>query len=129
MNFENNKNKVQSVKCNFPPGGQSNFQMGWGMPNDPVSRDTKISSKNYASNCNTIINNSDKENVNKVNIIAGMSTQSKESGYGKAKFNIFNDTNYSEKTPSIKISQNPGGKSNLCFGNDSSNYEEYRRKK
>lgn len=128
MNSEGNRTKVQSLRCNFPPGGQSNFQMGWGLPNDPVTRDTKFSSKNYGSNYNSV-NISDKENVNKANIMAGISTQSKESGYGKAKINLFNEYNYSEKTPSIKVSQNPGGKSNVCFGTDSSNYEEYRRKK
>lgn len=128
MNFEGNTNKIQSVKCNFPPGGQSNFQMGWGLPNEPVSRDTKVSSKNYASNYNSV-NNADKENVNKSNFMAGMSTQSKDAGYGKSKINLFSDYNHSEKTQSIKVSQNPGGKSNVCFGTDSSNYEEYRRKK
>lgn len=128
MNQDGNRTKVQSLKCNFPPGGQSNFQMGWGMPNDPVSRNTKFSNKNYGSNYNSV-SNGDKENVNKMNMMAGISTQSKESGYGKAKINLFNEYNYAEKTPSIKVSQNPGGKSNVCFGTDSSNYEEYRRMK
>jgi len=128
MNLDGNLNKIQSVKCNFPPGGQSNFQMGWGLPSEPVSRDSKLSSKNYGSNYNSVSNN-DKENVNRSNFMAGMSTQSKESGYGKSKINLFNDYDYCEKTPSIKISQNPGGKSNVCFGTDSSNYEDYRRKK
>ncbi len=128
MNCDGNKNRVQSLKCNFPPGGQSNFQMGWGQPNDPVTKDTNFTIKNYGSNYNTV-NNNDKENVNKMNIIAGMSTQSKDSGYGKAKINLFNDYNYSEKAPSIKISQQPGGNSKIIFGTDSSNYEEYRKKK
>jgi len=128
MNCDGNKNRIQSLKCNFPPGGQSNFQMGWGQPNEPVSKDTKFSMKNYGSNYNSV-NINDKENVNKSNIMAGISTQSKEGGYGKAKINLFNEYNYLEKTPSIKVSQQPGGNSNIIFGNDSSNYEEYRRRK
>jgi len=128
MNSETPRSRIQSVKCNFPPGGQTNFQMGWGLPNDPVTKDTKLTSKNYGSNYNTV-NVNDKENFNKMNIIAGVSTQSKDSGYGKPKINLFQDYNYAEKTTSIKVTQNPGGRSNVCFGTDSSNYEEYRRKK
>ena len=129
MNFDGNNNKVQSVKCNFPPGGQSNFSLGWGQQTEPVNKGPKYSGKNYGTNCeNNSVSNSDKENVNRMNIIAGMSTQNKDSGYGKSKINLFNDYNYSEKTTSIKISQTPGGKSYVCFGSDSSNYEEYRRK-
>lgn len=129
MNCDGNRQKVQSVKCNFPPGGQSNFVMGWGQTNEPVIRNTKYPNKNYNTNDYNSVNSGDKENVNKLNIVAGITTQNRDGGYGKAKINLFNDYNYSEKNTSIKVSQQPGGKSNICFGTDSSNYEEYRKKK
>ena len=127
MNQEN-KQKNQSIKCNFPPGGNTNLSLEWGQPSGP-EKNLKQTGKNYGSNIEyTSNNNFDKENVNKSNIIAGMSTQTKNAGYGKPKFNIFNETNYSEKSSSIKVNHMPGGKSNVYLGNDSSNYEDYRRK-
>ena len=130
MNFNNNNNlpKNESLKCNFPPGGNANFQVGWGQGSEPVNSN-KQGQKNYGSDINyTSNNNFDKENVNKSNLLAGKSTQTKDCGYGKPKFNIFNETNYSEKNPSIKVNHMPGGKSNVYLGGDSSNVEEYRRK-
>ena len=128
MNTEAGK-KVNSVRCNFPPGGQSNFQMGWGQSTEPVVKSTKYSAKNYSSNNNyDSVNINDKENVNKSNIVAGVCTQNKECGYGQNKVNLFSGYQASEKSTSIKVNQNPGGKSSVCFGTDSSNYEEYRRK-
>jgi len=130
MNFNNNNNipKNQSLKCNYPPGGNSNFSVGWGQGPEPVNS-LKQTGKNYGSNINYTSNgNFDKENVNKSNLSAGVTTQTKNAGYGKPKFDIFNGTDYSEKSSSIKVNHMPGGKSNVHFGNDSSNYEEYRKK-
>jgi hypothetical protein len=130
MNFNNNNNtqKNQSLKCNYPPGGNTNFSIGWGQGPEPVNS-LKQTGKNYGSNINYTSNGYfDKENINKSNVIAGISTQTKSAGYGKGKIDIFNGTDYSEKSSSIKVNHMPGGKSNVYLGNDSSNYEEYRRK-
>ena len=130
MNFNNNNKvpKSESLKCNFPPGGNANFSVGWGQSSEPV-KSLNQTGKNYGSNLNYTSNNQfDKENVNKSNIIAGVSTQNKDSGYGNAKFNVFKDTNYSDKSSSIKVNHMPGGKSNVYLGNDSSSYNDYRKK-
>lgn len=119
MNFNNN-NKVaknESLKCQYPPGGNTNFSLGWGQKAEPVNSKSQNTGKNYGSNIQYTSNNFfDKENVNNNNVLAGVSTQNKENGYGKPKFNIFNETNYSEKSSSIKVNHMPGGKSNVHFG-------------
>ena len=64
MNYEN-KARNQSLKCNFPPGGNSNFSLGWGQSSEPV-KSLDHTGKNYGSNIQYTSNNYfDKENVNK----------------------------------------------------------------
>jgi hypothetical protein len=47
----------------------------------------------------------------------------------KSNFNLFGESTYDQKQSSIKVTNNPGGKGNIILGSDSTNYEDYRRKK
>jgi hypothetical protein len=107
--------KIESIKCHQAPGGNSSFAFSYSDNTIPTPKTTsqKLTSSVFANeNCNT---------TNKAESIKT---------YGKQdKLNIFGESNYSQKQPSIKVTSGPGGNSSVVFGSDSSNYEEYRRKK
>lgn len=138
MNSERINNTNRPIKCSQPPGGQANFSFNWNpMPNTPTKRVRSRSKTRY-----NIINNQDfveKENVN-INYIKGGSedffdTESKKPSSikttyttGKNNFNIFtNEHAYGteKKFESIKVTNAPGGKTNINFGNE---FFDYRRK-
>jgi hypothetical protein len=108
--------KTESIKCHQAPGGNSSFAFSYS-DNSSV---TKSTSQKFSSN---VFSN---ENCNTTNY----KSESIKTSYGKqGNLNIFGESNYDQKQPSIKVTAAPGGGSNIVFGNDSSNYEEYRRKK
>jgi hypothetical protein len=119
-----NNIKVQSKRCHQAPGGNSTIQLNWEGQAPATPTKTRNRSKvNY-----NIINCQDdpfnKENTNSPNVHS-----IKTAGYSKSNFNLTGTYEANDKAKSIKVTTAPGGRSNIIFGNDSSNYEEYRRKK
>jgi hypothetical protein len=134
MNTE--KKTINSIKCQQQPGGNSNFSFTW--KNDghiePRRRNSRSGSR---SKYNILTNeNTDMMNINTVNNY-DVNDDGKKSGLktnyeiGKPKMNLFDDQKniYANKSSSIKVQNAPGGKSNIILGSDSSNYEDYRRKR
>lgn len=107
--------KNESIKCNQAPGGNSSFAFNY---NDTGVPTPKYTTQKFASN---VFSN---ENLNTNNKAESLKTFGKQD-----KLNLFGESNYSLKQSSIKVTAGPGGNSNIVFGNDSSNYEDYRRKK
>ena len=101
-------NKTQSIKCNQAPGGKSTFAFNY--------EDYGINETRIKNEYNILTN----ENMNIENIKD--KNQSIKTGYGsKSNLNIFGES-------SIKVTVSPGGMSNVYLGNDSTNYEDYRKK-
>jgi hypothetical protein len=153
-----NQDKKTSIKCHHPPGGSSNFSFNWGNNvQDTNSRQTIRSTSKTKYNIINGLNNVDaysfstvkpeeKENMNinlvpvtgsedfevpdakKQTTISSVSSIKTNYQSGKAKLNIFNGDSADEKSTSIRVNHAPGGKSTVCFGNDSTSYEQYRRK-
>ena len=142
----NADNKKTSIKCHHPPGGSSSFSMGWeNNQMNPGVKGT--SNKNKESSFNIFngqsyqsVNEEDKENVsvNKISDFAqtqmtnngptffdnfndSSKTSSIKTNYetGKPQYNIFNSDNSNDfkQNSSIKVSNTPGGKSTVFFGN------------
>src|SRR5574343_518397 len=119
MFFDNSNTKSQSIKCNHPPGGSTNFSFGWGQNLDNSSRDLKMTSTKITQTTDN------KENTQYY------TNREVAKNTAKPTFSLF-DSNYAEssnKSSSIKITYAPGGKSNIVLGSDSRNYDEYRQKK
>jgi hypothetical protein len=157
MNFEsyNKENKKTSIKCHQAPGGNTNFSLGWGSENTSVPQNRSHKRSNSGSDYNIIsgekfttnetVKTEDKENVsvNKTqpmmhnNGFLNFNNQDKnfsiKTNYetGKNQFDIFkNEQPDGSKThSSIKVQHAPGGNSNFTFGNDSTGYDEYRKKR
>jgi hypothetical protein len=144
MNSSNGFEKKNSLKINFPPGGNSNFSLGWNKEGTQATtpRHQRSNSKtnfnivtgqdytdviekeNYSSNIQDFRQPQYIEPVKKTNAI--------KTDYNRSQFNIFyqnNNLSNQQKQQSIKVGQAPGGQSSVHFGDDSRNYDEYRRKK
>jgi hypothetical protein len=151
MNFQESK-KVSSIKCHHPPGGSTNFSLGWGninSYNQPTSQrslkrsDSKtdfniITGEAYNLNVMNVeekenMNVSNKETISAIEMVEDTNTKTMKApyDYSKQKMNLFDTEKnlYSEKTSSIKITYAPGGKSNVFLGDDKTSYEEYRKKR
>jgi hypothetical protein len=156
MNYDKmNEDKKSSIKCNQAPGGKGNFSFNWG--NDPLPKRIRTQSRsNSKSNYNIItgealknqaVKNEEKENsnrnINNITVIhKGSSILPSDNDInkkisiktdyesGKNTFNLFNapTPTTQEKSSSIKVNHAPGGKTNFNFGNDTTSYNEYRRK-
>ena len=156
MNFDsfNRDMKKTSIKCHHPPGGNTNFSLGWTKP-EPVnakvpfdhSSHISVGAVNLEDKENmTIVGNTQKaENLymnsyenSKSNFLNFQADSKKNQAIktdystGKNNFNIFNekecDMAYG-KASSIKVTYAPGGKSNVIFGDDNTSYNEYRKKR
>ncbi len=139
MNFEsyNKDSKKTSIKCHHPPGGSANFSLGWTKsetfaakvpfdhnpyPKDAVNVEDKEN--------NTFMSNSNQGTFLNFNDEAKKTTIKTDYSNGKNNFNIFNENvGNVDKTKSIKVACAPGGKSNFVFGDDTTSYEDYRRKR
>jgi hypothetical protein len=128
--------KLTSIKCQYPPGGNTNFSFNWKNEGQPEYRRMKSRSNSRTKNFNIISNeNTDMININAVKV--DCSDEAKKSAIktnyeiGKPKMNLFDEQKnvYGSKPTSIKVQHAPGGTSNIVLGNDSTNYEEYRRKR
>ena len=134
MNGDNKK--IASIKCQHPPGGNTNFSFNWKNEGQPEQRRMRSRSNSRNKNFNIISNeNTDMMNINAIN--CGNSDEGKKSAIktnyevGKPKMNLFDEQKnvYGSKPNSIKVHHAPGGRSNIILGDDSTNYEEYRRKR
>jgi hypothetical protein len=133
----NNKKpaSINSIKCQQQPGGNSNFSFTW--KNDGQSEPRRMKSRSGSrSKYNILTNeNTDMMNINAVNYYDNTEDGNKglKTNYevGKPKMNIFNEQKniYANKASSIKVQNAPGGRSNIVLGTDSSNFEDYRRKR
>jgi len=130
--------KVQSIKCQYPPGGNTNFSFAWKNEGqmDPrrINRSRSGSRSKYNIITNVANENTDMMNINTVNNNGDDGKKSAiKTNYevGKPKMNLFDDQKnvYGGKASSIKVQNAPGGRSNIILGNDSTNYEDYRRKR
>jgi hypothetical protein len=119
-----NNIKVQSIKCQQAPGGNSTFQFQWKEPAPTTPTKTRNRSK-----VNYNIINYESDPYNKENTTSPNVQSIKTNGYSKSNFNLTGNYETNDKTKSIKVTTAPGGRSNIIFGNDSTNYEDYRRKK
>lgn len=132
--------KSSSIKCQYPPGGNANFSFTW--KNDGQTEPRKLNRSRSGSRSKyNIINNIPNENTDMMNINTvncyNQSDDGKKSAIktnyeiGKPKMNLFDDQRnvYGSKPSSIKVQNVPGGRSNVILGSDSTNYEEYRRKR
>jgi hypothetical protein len=108
--------KINSIKCKQAPGGNSSFAFSYDDTNASVP---KATTQKFASNVFT------NENCNTTNY----KNESIKTFGNKSNLNIFGESTYDQKQSSIKVTAGPGGASNIVLGSDSSNYEEYRRKK
>ncbi len=151
MNFDNyGECKKSSMKRQYPPGGSSNFSLGWESDLQPIPQKTSskganfnIITGNYNSNGEVDVKfqnpqetTENKENYPSVNIIPfddknDYMKLSIKTDFKRSNFSLFNnDSNVSQDKPnSIKVTYAPGGKSSVLLGNDSTSYEEYRKKR
>jgi hypothetical protein len=126
-------NKVSSIKCQYPPGGNANFSLNW---SSQSSQDQRKTQRSTSRNRYNILTN-EKENFEGMMNIKTYNDDDKKQAIktnydiGKSKVNLFNETknSYLDKPSSIKVAHAPGGRSNIIFGDDTSSYEDYRRKK
>ena len=112
MYFEGDQ-QFSSIKCQYPPGGQSNFQFLYGDARPEKSHfnkfpDTKV-------NYNILNLQETKENCGNAQNIRNCSIRTDYSN-GKEKVNIFKGQ-YNDQyiQPSIKVTQMPGGNSHVRF--------------
>ena len=113
MYFEGNQ-EFSSIKCQYPPGGQTHFQFSYGGNTHPEPShfnkfpDTKV---NY-----NILNLQDtKENCAMAQNIRNCSIRT-DYNNGREKVNIFKGQ-YNDQyvQPSIKVTQMPGGNSRVAY--------------
>jgi len=98
-----------STKVIHAPGGDSHWSFGWGNDNNNDNNQQKGGRKRFDgvnSNASSMQNNNNNGNGNNNNNNNG--------GDGGFK-------------PSVRVNNNPGGRSNIVFGTDDSNYEHYRK--
>jgi len=101
-----------SIKTINPPGGKSHFSLGWDdltSQQEFKNKDEKIFNQNQTNHCNQQIYNN-KFNQNQIN-----------------QNNQFNHNNYEKVHTSVRINNNPGGKSQIIFGDDNIEMDYYRK--
>ena len=108
------KSGKTSTKIINPPGGQDHFSLGWEEP-----KQTKP---------NTQFQN---PQTNKPRIERKKETQPRTipNKYQPKVQQVHNNNNNMNppQHTSVRVNQNPGGNSNIIFGNDDSNYDHYRK--
>ena len=139
MNFSKfEETKKTSIKCHHPPGGNSNFSLGWSGESAPA-KNNQSKAQNFnilTGEANTTPSNLvDQENINQINVqtenveFAEPLASGKFSKTPRANLNLFGNYETNDKTTnSIKVTNAPGGKSNVFLGGDNTSYNEYRRK-
>lgn len=120
----NDRGRINSIKCKQSPGGNSQFSLGWSN-SEPEVYVPKMKRSNSKVNYNIVSNElydqngnvktDDKENYSSVNVNQIVNVEPMSNG--------------DEKKSSTKVTQAPGGKSTICFGNDSASYDDYRKKR
>lgn len=138
MNFDKFQGNGQtSIKCHHPPGGNSSFSLGWNGENTPTKR--TMSRQLSKSRLNIITNELNPENQENmtnsqlnINVITEflepMTKSQKFANTPRSKLNLFGNYENAERTNSIKVSNAPGGRSNVLLGSDNTSYNDYRRK-
>lgn len=105
--------QVNSIKCHYPPGGQSNFKFLHDNPQPDACHYKKFPDSKAGYN----ILNLQGSNENDMGA-ANIRNCSIKTDYqvGKEKVNIFKGQyNYDYIQPSIKVTQNPGGNSHVMY--------------
>lgn len=124
MNFDKyQEEKISSVKCHHPPGGNSNFSLNWENTTTPLTPTKKQFKQVSNIKFNEQENQFNSQNLNQIE-----NKGKKCPTTPKGKLNLFGNYDHSEKVNSIKISNAPGGNSNFFFGTDNTSYNEYKRK-
>ena len=112
----NNKEQQSSIKCVYPPGGQSNFQFSY-----KDAKPDKINCKKYPDTKMNydIVNLQDNGINNNQNINMRNCSIKTNYNFGKEKFNIFkNEYPKESQQSSIKVTQKPGGFSCVQFAKE-----------
>ena len=111
-------NQKTSVRTTNPPGGKSSFSLGWSEP-EPIVQKKTNNNNTYNNNESTNNNwksiqnrNDNSQNVNDNNV--------------NKIFKLFQNFNQSEKT-SVKVKYAPGGQSQISFGSDQTNYDDFKK--
>ena len=106
------KSGKTSTKVINPPGGKDHFSLGW---EEPKEIKTNTQSQN--------------PQTNKPRIERKKETQPRTipSKYQPKTQPIKDNNNTNQTHTSVRVNQNPGGNSNIFFGNDDSNYDHYRK--
>lgn len=106
--------EFSSIKCQYPPGGQDNFQFSYNGPYQPPQShfnkfpDTKVN-YNILNLQSTKENNGMSQNVRNCSIRTDYNN-------GREKVNIFkNQYNDNYIQPSIRVTQMPGGNSRVAY--------------
>ena len=111
-----NQEQPQSIKCVYPPGGQSNFQFSY-----KDAKPDKINCKKYPDiKMNyDIVNLQDNGNNNNQNLNMRNNSIKTNFNFGKENLNIFKNEYPKEiQQPSIKVTQKPGGFSCVQFAKE-----------
>src|SRR5690606_24483829 len=111
-------------KCKQSPGGNSSFAFGWSDNTQTTPRKQRSRSKVKYN-----IINYETDPYNQDDLPKQATPSIKTAGYTKSQFNLSGDYTANDKVHSLKVTAAPGGRSNIVFGNDSTNYEDYRRRK
>lgn len=136
--------KLTSIKCHQAPGGNSSFNVAWTSDNSKPRR--SHSRRGSISNLNTITGETNQvyadfyenqENTTQSNLNTqandGFAQPIPKSGKfantPRGTLNLFGNYDNIQKPNSIKVSNAPGGKSNVLLGDDATSYNEYRTKK
>ena len=101
-----------STKVSNPPGGKDHFSLGWDEPKSNLEPQKQSSTK---------------PRIERKKEEAPRTIPTKY--HPKTQINTYEPPKdiQNKQHTSIKINQNPGGKSNIIFGNDDSNYDHYRK--
>ena len=106
------KSGKTSTKIINPPGGQGHFSLGW---EEPKQNKPSIQTQNPKPRIERKKDNEPRTIPSKYHPKTQQMNQN----------NINMNTN--QQHTSVRVNQRPGGKSNIVFGNDDSNYEHYRK--
>ena len=111
------KSGKTSTKISNPPGGADHFSLGWGQaPEEPQ----KFGRKRFDQPPKMGENMAGKGEGG----FKGSFGDNPKNNSGGAKESKSNST---KPHTSVRVRQNPGGKSNIIFGDDDSNYDHYRK--
>ena len=110
-----------SVRIANPPGGQSHFSLGWGADPEPQPRQ-QGGRKRF-----------DNQNQQSQGFGYNQPPQQQQyppqqnQGFGQAFGQNPRQNQQGGVHTSVKVSHNPGGKSNIIFGTDDTHYDDYRK--